>query len=229
MLTLGFDTATGWGCLGLLRDGAVLAEKGWPVGRNQAEQFLPVLAATMAGLGLSPGEIDLIAAGVGPGSYTGMRIGLAMAQALAFSLGRPLVGVSTLAALAQNAGDFPGPVCAVQAARRGELYAAVYEAGAALMEPAPCAPGALLAKLAGLARPEVLLLGEGIDLLKEHGRPDGVRLSFGAPEQGLLRGAAVARLGAMGATVPAVPAYLRRTEAEERLGSGGAGCQPSSA
>lgn len=218
LLTLGLDTTTGWGCLGLLRDGEVLAETGWQVGRNQAEQFLPVLAETMTRVGLTSSAIDLIAAGVGPGSYTGIRIGLAMAEALAFSLKRPVTGVNTLAALAQNAAGFPGPVCAALLARRSEVYAAVYQEGQELVAPAPFTPGTLLERLGALGREAVFLLGNGAGLLLAEAVSAKLQLLFGREEHNLLRGTAVARLGASQPVIPARPLYLRRTEAEERLG-----------
>lgn len=216
MLTLGLDTATGWGCLGLVRDGEVVAETVWEVGRNQAEQFVPALRETMGRTGLAPGALDLIAVGCGPGSYTGIRIGLAMAEALSFTLERPVTGVGTLAALAGNGSGFPAPVCAAILARRGEVYAAVYDGSRELLPPAPWVPALLHRQLAELGLTEVLVLGNGSELLRAAAPPDGPALVRGRPEQDVVRGAVVARLGAERPREPAVPLYLRRTEAEER-------------
>lgn len=225
MLTLGFDTATGWGCLGLIRDGTVLAETGWRVERNQAEQFLPVLAEMVARTGLVPAEIDLIAAGCGPGSYTGLRIGLAIAEALSFSLGRPVTGVSTLAALAANGAGFPGLVCPMLTSRRGEIYAAAFQAGQEVIPPGAFAPPALLARLLSFRIDRVLVLGSGTGLMAPYHRAEEIHLIFGHAEQHLLRGSAVARLGTAKPGEPARPVYLRRTEAEERMAETGERCQ----
>ncbi|MGE5549241.1 MAG: tRNA (adenosine(37)-N6)-threonylcarbamoyltransferase complex dimerization subunit type 1 TsaB [Bacteroidota bacterium] len=220
MLTLGLDTTTGWGCLGLFQDGTAVAETVWRVGKNQAEQFLPVLAEMMARAGLAPSALDLIAVGCGPGSYTGLRIGIAMAEALSFTLDRPVTGVCTLAALAENAPDFPGPVCASVVARRGEVYAAVYRAGREISPPSPKPPASLLLELAALGEERILALGSGAGLLRAAPLPPGLELVYGHPEQDLVRGITVARLGAVRPVARPYPIYLRRTEAEERLVSG---------
>ena len=225
MLTLGFDTATDWGCLGLIRDGILLAETGWLVGRNQAGGFLPVLAELMGRLGLAPSAIDLLAVGCGPGSYTGLRIGLAMAEGLSFALGRPVTGVPTLAALAENGAGFPGFVCPAVPARRGEVYAALYREGEEVMPATPFKPEDLAAVIASRAEGPILLLGGGAGSIAASPGARSLRLVLGAPEQNLPRGGAVARLGAERPLAPARPLYLRRTEAEERLGGAGKGCR----
>lgn len=216
MLILGLDTATDWGCLGLFRDGAVVAETTWRVGRNQAERFVPALQETMDRAGLAAGDLDLIAVGCGPGSYTGLRIGLAMAGALSFTLARPMTGVGTLEALAVNGDGFPGLVCASILARRGEVYAAVYRGGRVLLPAAPRDPVMLHRELAALGRSEVLVLGNGAESILSRAPADGPALVRGRPEQDVVRGSIVARLGAEHPHEPARPLYLRRTEAEER-------------
>lgn len=224
MLTLGFDTATDWGCLGLIRDGTVLAETGWLAGRDQAEKFLPALAETMARVGLVPADLDLIAVGCGPGSYTGLRIGLAMAQAVGLALGKPVAGVGTLAALAANGAGHDGLVCPVLAARRNEVYAAVYDRERELIPPASFSPEALAARLEALEG-RILVVGSGARLLGQANAAGAGRLVWGSEEQGLPRGSSVARLGQARPGEPARPAYLRRTEAEERLGGADGTCR----
>lgn len=223
-MTLGFDTATDWGCLGLVRDGLLLAETGWWVGRNQAARFLSVLDELMGRLGLAPSAIDLLAVGCGPGSYTGLRIGLAMAEALSFALGRPVTGVPTLAALAENGAGFPGFVCPAIPARRGEVYAALYRGGEEVMPAAPFKPEDLVAALASAAEGPILLIGGGAGSVAASPGARSLRFVLGPPEQNLPRGGAVARLGAGRPLMPARPLYLRRTEAEERLGEAGREC-----
>ncbi|NLG84041.1 MAG: tRNA (adenosine(37)-N6)-threonylcarbamoyltransferase complex dimerization subunit type 1 TsaB [Firmicutes bacterium] len=217
MLVLGFDTSTDWGVLGLAQDGVVLAETGWQVGRNQAERFLPVLAEMMDRLGLTPEAVDLLAVGCGPGSYTGLRSGLAMAEALSFALDRAVTGVPTLAALAENGAGFSGPVCPTIPARRGEVYAALYRGGEEIIKPAPFRPEDLLSALSAWREEPILLLGGGATGLVRLPEAGSFRFVLPPPEHHLLRGGTVARLGWKAPSRPARPLYLRRTEAEERL------------
>jgi tRNA threonylcarbamoyladenosine biosynthesis protein TsaB len=116
MLTLAFDTATGVATTALVRDGDVLGER---VGRASA--VLADADELVRAAGLGPDDLDLLAVGVGPGSFTGVRIGLAAARGLALALNVPVAGVSTLEALAAGA---PGAVPVVDA-RRGEIFSLV--------------------------------------------------------------------------------------------------------
>ena len=113
MLTLAFDTATGVATSALVRDGDLLGER---VGR--ASGVLGDADELLRDAGLAPADLDVLAVGVGPGSFTGVRIGLAAARGLALALDLPVAGVSTLDALAAGA---PGAVPVIDA-RRGEIF-----------------------------------------------------------------------------------------------------------
>ncbi|HKI92818.1 MAG TPA: tRNA (adenosine(37)-N6)-threonylcarbamoyltransferase complex dimerization subunit type 1 TsaB [Gaiellaceae bacterium] len=110
MLTLAFDTATDTATSALVADGEVLGERS-----SRAATLLEDVDALLRQGGAHPGDLDALAVGIGPGSFTGIRIGLAVARGLALSLGLQGAGVSTLAALAAGA---PGAVPVIDARRR---------------------------------------------------------------------------------------------------------------
>jgi tRNA threonylcarbamoyladenosine biosynthesis protein TsaB len=107
--------------------------------RAHAEQLVPMIGDVLSYAGLRPTDLDAVAVSMGPGSYTGLRIGVSTAKGLVRAVGCALVGVPTLDALAAPAALLAAPgdtVCAVLHARRDEVYAAVYEVGAG-HEPVP--------------------------------------------------------------------------------------------
>src|SRR5947207_13462916 len=110
MLTLAFDTATGAATSALVDGDEVLGERA-----SRAQTLLEDVDALLRQAGAHPSDIDRLAVGIGPGSFTGVRIGLAVARGLALSLDVPGSGVSTLAALA---GGAPGSIPLVDAKRR---------------------------------------------------------------------------------------------------------------
>jgi len=110
MLTLAFDTATGVATSALVRDGEVLGERS-----SRAVRVLADAEELFEQAGAKPRELSRLVVGTGPGSFTGVRMGLAAARGLAFALDLPLAGVSTLAALAAGA---PGALPVVDAGRR---------------------------------------------------------------------------------------------------------------
>jgi tRNA threonylcarbamoyl adenosine modification protein YeaZ len=113
VLILAFDTATDVATIALVRDGEVLGERA-----SRAVRVLEDANAVLAAAVVGASELDGIAVGTGPGSYTGLRIGLVTARTLSFSLGIPVAGVSTLAALAAGAPE----ALPVIDARRGEVF-----------------------------------------------------------------------------------------------------------
>jgi tRNA threonylcarbamoyl adenosine modification protein YeaZ len=112
-LILAFDTATDVATSALVHDGRVLGERA-----SRAVRILDDVHELLAEADMEPESVDGLAVGTGPGSYTGLRMGLVTARALSFSLGAPVAGVSTLAALAAGA---PGAVPVIDG-RRGEVF-----------------------------------------------------------------------------------------------------------
>ena len=100
MRLLALDTATSACSAALWQDGTVLARHLQPMARGQSEALLPMVAAVMAEAGLAFADLDLLAVTVGPGTFTGIRIGLAAARGLALATGLPLAGIATTEAVA---------------------------------------------------------------------------------------------------------------------------------
>lgn len=169
MKVLAIDTAAEL-CAACVYDAGAGRERGRSVrdiGKGHAEALIPVMASALAAAGCDYPDLGAIAVAVGPGSFTGVRIGVAAARGLALALDIPATGVTTLAALAREArGAYPARAClSVLDAKRGELYVALYDAAGGEIE-APMIADA--ARTAALARAhDAVLTGSGAGLVAE--------------------------------------------------------------
>jgi len=223
-LLLAVETATRVMSVALLEGERLVAEITSDDGRVHSERLLPAIDRLLALANVRLDDVTAFAVSIGPGSFTGLRIGLATVKAFAFDERRPVAGVPTLAALCAAAVGASGPVAALLDARRGEVYAAVC-AFAGEPHPSRLADSVFTPRaLAAVLPPDAaLVIGEGAavaaaELLAL--RPD---LRALPPGEGAARASRVGRLGqallAAGARVPAaelVPRYVRRAEAEAR-------------
>ncbi|HRP09936.1 MAG TPA: tRNA (adenosine(37)-N6)-threonylcarbamoyltransferase complex dimerization subunit type 1 TsaB [Terricaulis sp.] len=133
MLVLAIDTSLDACSVALVRGDAVLAELSEPMQRGQAERLAPMAQEVIAAAGVSFAQLDRIAVTTGPGSFTGVRVGLSFARALALALGKPCVGVSTLEALALAEGQAGLRAALIETP--GAAYFALYQDGAARVTP----------------------------------------------------------------------------------------------
>jgi tRNA threonylcarbamoyladenosine biosynthesis protein TsaB len=155
--TAGLDTATAATAAAVLLPGGEAFEaRDDPAPDDRpahAARVLGLLEEALAAAGADWDDVGRLAVGIGPGGFTGLRIGVATARALAQGRGLPLVGVGSLDALAAGAGRAGAPaLAAVIDARRGEVFAAAWGAGGPLLAPRAIAPGALAATLPAGAR-----------------------------------------------------------------------------
>ncbi len=126
MNILAFDSTAVSASVAVAKDEQVLARFTADNGLTHSELILPMAEAALRAAGLAFSDIDLFACTAGPGSFTGVRIGVSTVKGLAFGTGKPCVGVSTLAAIAQNLVPLDGIYCAVMDARRGQVYTALF-------------------------------------------------------------------------------------------------------
>lgn len=126
-MQIAIDTSTDIASVAVVRGGEVLAELTWRCGQNHTVEVLPRLAYLLDRAELDIKSASCIVVAKGPGSYTGLRVGVSIAKGLAFSLGVPLIGVSTLETVAYQHADTCLPVCAISDAGRGEIAAAMYQ------------------------------------------------------------------------------------------------------
>ncbi len=225
-LLLAIETATAAAGVALLRGDAVIAARALSGERQAAETLLPAVIALLADANVALAAIDAFAVSAGPGSFTGLRVGVATVKGLAFGSDARVVSVPTLGALALRATPAPGPIVALLDARRGEVYAALYDGDLAQpprIGPVVLRPDALADIIASLATGQTCtVIGEGVAVVADllHARfGDALRLV--PPPPGLPAAAAVGQLGARllaaGAGISAdalAPVYVRRAEAE---------------
>ena len=223
MSLLGLDTSTAAAAACVLRDdGEVfeIAPEPAALGRPpaHARELMPAVAEVMERSGLAWPDLDAIAVGVGPGSFTGLRIGIATARALAVAAELPLRPVSSLAALGRGIEelDSGSVVLPVIDAKRGEVFAAAYEAGRELWAPFVASPETLAERVseAGLAP---LAAGDGSIRFRKMLGTAGIRV---APEDSgahVVRALHVCRLAAAAPGKPSeavLPQYLRAPDAK---------------
>ncbi len=195
--------------------------------RRHAETLSPAIDHVLAQAGASLSDVEAIAVDVGPGLFTGLRVGVATAQGLAMGLGVGVVEVTSVDVLAREVADagFDGPIAAVVDARRGEVFAARYAAGAAAASstssaslsssPSRYTPDALAEELAG--EPGTVLAGTGAHRYADRFARAGLRIaSVREPSPRTLVSIAASRIasGAEPVTPAAVrPVYLREADA----------------
>lgn len=205
-MILALDTCLN-ACSAAVVDGAqVRAARSEPMERGHQERLAPLAAEVMAEAGIAFADLARVAATVGPGSFTGLRVGLAFAKGLGLATGRPVTGVGTLHAMAASAGE-RGRVASVIDARREQVYLQAFDDGEPLGEPEALTAADAAARLAAWGGPWRLVgSGAGLVLPMLDGAVAEDRV---APDPVM-----VARLALNAPAVPASPLYLRAPDAK---------------
>jgi len=222
MRVLAIDASTDYLTAAVCDGPVVRAERTILAERRHAERIVDIIDATLSDSAVKLSELDLLAVTVGPGSFTGLRIGVSTMKGLAEGAGKPLVGVSTLAAMSHQVAAYDGLICPLLDARMDEIYGAVYRVFAgerAVVHPERVGPVESL--LSEITEP-VVVFGEGAIRYAD-------RINACCPNRRTLpglhqhpRAAAVAHEAvaahAAGANADAAlvrPVYLRQSQPEE--------------
>jgi len=243
LLILGIDTSTKVATVALIREDQLLGETSLHTGTNHSQKLLPLIEELLWLCQVQPKQLQAVAVALGPGSFTGLRIGLATGKGLASALEIPLVGIPTLDGLAYNLAGAGGIVCPVLDARKKQVYAAIYSwTGACSREGTHgkmeritdyvvASPEELATNILALPREgPVHFLGDGVPVYQEIFREllQDREIIFTHQPNSLARGSQIAWLGlerfkAEGENLlgrdfhSLTPLYLRASEAEVNL------------
>ncbi len=214
---LAFDSATGACSAALWNGGRIVAHRSVAMERGQSEALMPMIEAVLAEAGWRYGDLDLLAVTIGPGAFTGLRLGLAAARGIALAASLPCLGVTTteVLALAARRAGAPGPVLAAIDTKRGDFYVQVFDGDGpsnvvSAAEPRVAAAG----DLAGLAPAGPLtVVGDGataaLAALQAAGLAATASPAAGVPDAALVAALAAGRYRP-GETLPMPsPLYLR--------------------
>ena len=212
----------------LCEDEMLLGQTYLHTGLTHSQTLLPMAASLLEQCGLKPQDLDLIAVAAGPGSFTGLRIGVAAAKGLAWAAELPCAGCSTLEAMAWSLAGFQGEVCAAMDARRHQVYNARFQVNGTaphrLTPDRAIALADLVKELEGTSVPQIVV-GDGAQLCCDALTAAGIPAVLAPPNLRMQSAWGVARMGLelarTGQTVShgeLVPIYHRLSQAErERL------------
>ena len=227
MNILALDTSTALASVAIVCKERLVASSLFSADRCLSVRLVPEIDRLLEVAGVSIDNIDLFAGAIGPGSFTGVRAGIATLQGLALSTGKPCAGFSTLDLLALNFPLATYPVCAMLDARKNEVYAALYNYSAsslpmALIEDCVMAPELFLARLRTTTNGPVIFAGEGAVRYHEtiSARMGGLALFANFPQHvghaanGALLAREQFRNGQSVEPAQLLPVYIRPSEAE---------------
>ena len=228
MYTLAFDSAAKVASVAVMADDKIVASYNIDNGLTQSELLLPMAEDMLKSLGLKFSDIGLFATSVGPGSFTGVRIGVSLVKGLAFGRGVPCVSVSTLDGLAENLNGLSGIIVPCMDARRSQVYTAIYSSDgekiSKLTEDMAISITELYERLSAYDG-DIYIVGDGYDIVKKKLSELGLQVKNTPRDIRLENAASVARIAyrmyAAGEYISdgeLSPTYLRLPQAErERL------------
>lgn len=215
MLLLSVDSSSQASTAALFRDGELLCEYTQNQNKTHSVKMLPMIEQMLSDVEVELSDIDVFACGIGPGSFTGVRIGVATVRGFAKTMDKPCVAVNSLEILAENVRHFPGTVFALVSARENECFCAVYENGAEIAAPCGMSVEEIIAETQGK---QVLFVGDGAQVNCEKLSPFG---EIAQGRQNVISAASAGEValrkieaGKTGTCENLVPLYLRKSQAE---------------
>ncbi len=200
-----------------MRDGAVVAAESRAQRHGHAEALFPMIERVMEEAGLAPVQLDAVAAAIGPGGFTGIRVGLAAAHGIALAVGAQLIGISSFAAVAARITDIDDSACETLLvaldSRRADLYVQLFgrDAAAPLAAPQALLPDHLGDYVARVTVGRLLIAGDAAEAAAAalHGRVPCVIAADSAPDAQGVAAAALVELRSGTMAGPVRPLYLR--------------------
>jgi len=189
MKVLGIETSTDQGSVALLENERLLGEFLWNLPRSHSQKLIPSIESLLHTLKIELKEIETICVGLGPGSFTGLRVGLSVAKGLAFSLGAKIVGIPSFDALAWDLKE-KDLVCILSDAKRGLLFFGLYNKGKRMGDLKVLSPEEVLGFLKDTK--EITLIGDGALLYRHIFEKEGFTID---PTPAYPRASSIALLG----------------------------------
>lgn len=227
MKVLAIDTSSIVATVAVMDNQKLISEYTLNHKKTHSQKLMPIIKDVLGVCELEVGDIDLFAVSTGPGSFTGLRIGVATAKALAHSVGRPIVGVSTLDALAYNIPYYHGVICPILDAKREQVYTAIYRWTNTIERVTDYMATSIddLLQILMTMNERTIFVGDGVYSFREVIVDNMGRLADFPPKHSLMqRAATIAELGLekydMGYSddyMTLVPFYLRKSQAERLL------------
>lgn len=167
MKILAVETSTLMGGVAVVDDGGAICELTLSVGETHSAQLMPAVDYVLKTAGCRPDELDALAVALGPGSFTGLRIGLSTIKGLAVAASKPVIGIPTLEAMAHAFPYCPHLICPMLDARMKEVYAAFFEAGNGTVSRRSDDLVLSVSDLLNDAKEETLFFGTGVKRYRE--------------------------------------------------------------
>ncbi len=223
MIILAIDTSSIYASCAVLRDGEIISEQASASGLVHSKALFPMIEGCLSSVGLAAKDVDVFACVAGPGSFTGVRIGVCAVKGLAQGLNKPCAQINTLDALKENV-QSEAYICPIMDARRGQVYCAVYKNGAIVRDYDACP---IEDVLSFVKNKKTVFLGDGVKVFKSIIEDAlGENAIFALPQHNYTRAASAAYLAQRAQEESKLVSadglnaiYLRKPQAEREYAS----------